>query len=109
MSVGIHSECHHRQRRGLEVVDNAELQIVSVEVETETFLSVRMTAQTLEVRVIVVAVAQETESSDEVNALCEADLHTWCHTNLPCIVAVAFHAVILSLVSVDSETCIQKE
>ena len=55
----------------LEVVNNAELQVVCAEVEAESLLTVR----TSNLVVVVVAVTEETERSDEVNVLCEAYLN----------------------------------
>ena len=66
----------------LEVVDNAELQVVSAEVEAESLFAVR----TSNCVVVVVAVSEETERSDEVNVLCEAYLNAWLDTDFPRVV-----------------------
>ena len=63
----------------LEVVNNTESQVVCAEVEAESLLTVR----TSNCVVVVVAIAEETERSDEVNVLCEAYLNAWLDTNLP--------------------------
>lgn len=104
LSFRISDQSFPNQR--LEVVNNTELQVVCAEVEAESLLTVR----TSNLVVVVVAVTEETERSDEVNVLCEAYLNARLDSYFPRVVRlVAVVVLILCAVSVEAEATVENQ